>query len=114
VNHYEVVIMIHPDQSEQVSQIINRYQELITKAHGKVHRLEDWGRKSLAYGINNLHKAHFVLMNIELDPMALKELTDSMRYNDFILRYLVIKMQQPVTEPSVMMQPRKQHSEHNA
>ena len=114
MNHYELVIMIHPDQSEQAVEMVKRYQEMITQKGGKIHRHEDWGRRSLAYGINNLHKAHFVLMNIELNPVDLKELTNALRYNDFVLRYLVIRMKTALTEPSVMMQPRKQYGDHNA
>ncbi len=111
MNHYEVIIMVHPDQSEQVKTIVGRYVDMIKAKGGKIHREEDWGRKSLAYPINNLHKAHYFLLNIELDQKDLPELTDSLRYNDFVLRYLVIKMKKAVNEPSAMMQPKKEHSE---
>lgn len=112
MNHYEVVLMVHPDQSEQVANIVGRYIEMIKANGGKINRQEDWGRKSLAYPINNLHKAHYILLNAEIDSAAhLKELTDAMRYNDFVLRYLVLKTKDAVTEPSVMLQPRKQHTD---
>lgn len=107
MNHYEIVLMVHPDQSEQVASIAVRYADMIKAKGGKIHRQEDWGRKSLAYPINNLHKAHYVLLNVELAATELKELTEVLRYNDFILRYLVLKTKGPVTEPSPMLQPRK-------
>jgi small subunit ribosomal protein S6 len=99
--------MIHPDQSEAAANMVNRYKEMITKGGGKIHRHEDWGRKTLAYGINNLHKAHFVLLNFELNPKELKELTDALRYNDSVLRHMIINTETAITAPSVMMQPRK-------
>lgn len=107
MNHYELVIMIHPDQSDNAMNLVNRYKEMITKDGGKIYRQEDWGRKSLAYGINNLHKAHFVLMNFDLNAKAIKELTDTLRYNDAVLRFMITKTPTAVTKPSVMMQPRK-------
>ncbi len=107
MNHYEVVLMVHPDQSEQVKTIVGRYVDMIKAKGGKINREEDWGRKSLSYPINNLHKAHYVLLNVEMDQKDLPELTDSMRYNDFVLRYLVIKMAEAITAPSIMMEPRK-------
>lgn len=112
MNHYEIVLMVHPDQSEQVANIVGRYTDMIKANGGTIHRQEDWGRKSLAYPIKNLHKAHYVLLNAEIDSAEhLKELTDAMRYNDFVLRYLVMKTKGALTEPSVMMQPRKQYSD---
>lgn len=111
MNHYELVIMIHPDQSDNAVNMVNRYKEMITKTGGKIYRQEDWGRKSLAYGINNLHKAHFVLMNFDLNPNDIKELTDALRYNDSLLRFMITKTKTAITKPSVMMQPRKS-SEH--
>jgi len=107
MNHYEIVIMVHPDQSEQVATIVGRYTDMIKAAGGQIHRQEDWGRKSLAYPIRNLHKAHYTLLNVEFDSKILPELNDSLRYNDFVLRYLIIKMKDAVNEPSVMMQPKK-------
>ncbi len=107
MSHYEVVLMVHPDQSEQVSTIVGRYVDMIKAKGGKIDRQEDWGRKSLSYPINKLHKAHYVLLNIELGVKHLKELNDALRYNDFVLRYLILKTPGAITEPSAMMQPRK-------
>jgi small subunit ribosomal protein S6 len=111
MNHYEIVLMVHPDQSEQVSTIVGRYVDLIKAKGGVIHRQEDWGRKSLSYPINKLHKAHYILLNIELNVKDLQELTDAFRYNDFVLRYFVLSMKGAQTEPSIMMQPRKVYSE---
>jgi small subunit ribosomal protein S6 len=111
MNHYELIVMIHPDQSDNAANLMNRYKEMITKVGGKIHRYEDWGRKSLAYGINNLHKAHFVLMNFDFNSKDLKELTDALRYSDSVLRFMTTKTKGPISKPSVMMQPRK-NSEH--
>jgi small subunit ribosomal protein S6 len=103
MRHYEVVFLVHPDQSEQVPAMIERYKGLITAGEGIIHRLEDWGRRQLAYPINKIHKAHYVLMNIECDGKALSELTGAFRFSDAVLRHLVIKMDQAVTEPSPMV-----------
>ena len=103
MRHYEVVFMVHPDQSEQVPAMIERYKALIEGDNGKIHRLEDWGRRQLAYPIENLVKAHYVLMNIECDAEALAELEAAFRYNDAVLRNLVIRRDAPVTEPSVLL-----------
>ena len=100
MRHYEIVILVHPDQSEQVPAMIERYQGIITSNKGKVHRLEDWGRRLLAYPINKIHKAHYVLMNIECGGESLNELTDAFRFNDAVLRNLVIKKNKVVTQPS--------------
>ena len=100
MRHYEIVILVHPDQSEQVPAMIERYQGIITNNKGKVHRLEDWGRRLLAYPINKVHKAHYVLMNIECGGESLKQLTDAFRFNDAVLRNLVIKKNKAVTQPS--------------
>jgi len=102
MRHYEVVFLVHPDQSEQVGAMVERYSKIITEDGGKVHRLEDWGRRQLAYAINNAHKAHYMLMNIECTQKALNELEDSFRYNDAVLRNLIIKMDAAVTEPSAI------------
>jgi small subunit ribosomal protein S6 len=107
MKHYELVLMLHPDQSEQASAIVGRYIDMIKAKGGIIHRQEDWGRKSLAYPINKLHKAHYALLNIEFSPADLKELTDGLRFNDFVLRYLITNMDEAVTTPSVMMEPRK-------
>ena len=103
MKHYEVVFLVHPDQSEQVPSMIARYQEMVTKGGGKVHRLEDWGRRQLAYPIEKIHKAHYVLMNIECGQEALDELSTAFRFNDAVLRELILKVSEPTTEPSPMM-----------
>ena len=103
MRHYEVVFMVHPDQSEQVPAMIERYKSLIENGSGKIHRLEDWGRRQLAYPIQNLVKAHYVLMNIETDLAVLNELVDTFRFNDAVLRHLVIKRDGPDTEQSLIM-----------
>lgn len=103
MRHYEIVFMVHPDQSEQVPAMVERYKTLIEGANGKIHRLEDWGRRQLAYPIENLVKAHYVLMNIECDQSVLNELTDSFRFNDAVLRNLVLSMDEAVTEQSLIM-----------
>lgn len=103
MRHYEIVFLVHPDQSEQVPAMIERYRSIIELDGGKIHRLEDWGRRQLAYTIQKVHKAHYVLMNIECTQRALNELTDAFRFNDAVLRNLVIKMDGPVTEPSPMV-----------
>ena len=100
MRHYEIVILVHPDQSEQVPAMIERYQGIITSNKGKVHRLEDWGRRLLAYPINKIHKAHYVLMNIECGGESLNQLTDAFRFNDAVLRNLVVKKNKVVTQPS--------------
>ena len=103
MRHYEVVFIVHPDQSEQVPAMVERYQAMITEKGGNVHRLEDWDRRQLAYPIQKLVKAHYVCMNIECGQDILDELEHSFRYNDAILRNLIIKTKHAVTEPSVMM-----------
>ena len=100
MRHYEIVILVHPDQSEQVPAMIERYQGIITSNKGKVHRLENWGRRLLAYPINKVHKAHYVLMNIECGGESLNQLTDAFRFNDAVLRNLVFKKNKAVTQPS--------------
>ena len=107
MRHYEIVFIVHPDQSEQVSAMVERYKTLITEAGGKIHRLEDWGRRQLAYPINKLHKAHYVLMNIEATPATLEELETGFRFNDAILRHLTIQKKTAITEASPMMQGEK-------
>lgn len=103
MRHYEIVFMVHPDQSEQVSGMIERYTASITEAGGQVHRLEDWGRRQLAYPINKLHKAHYVLMNVEAPQKVIDELETTFRYNDAVLRSLVIHTKHAVTEASPMV-----------
>ena len=100
MRHYEIVFLVHPDQSEQVPAMIERYQSIVTSNNGTIHRLEDWGRRLLAYPINKIHKAHYVLMNIECDAESLNQLTDGFRFNDAVIRNLVIKKDEAVTEAS--------------
>ena len=100
MRHYEIVILVHPDQSEQVPAMIERYQSIVTSNKGIIHRLEDWGRRLLAYPINKVHKAHYVLMNIECDNDSLKQLAEAFRFNDAVIRNLVIKKNKAVTQPS--------------
>lgn len=102
MRHYEIVIMVHPDQSEQVSGMIERYTASIKEAGGQVHRLEDWGRRQLAYPINKLHKAHYVLMNVEAPQAVIDELETNFRYNDAVLRTAIIRTKHAVTEASPM------------
>jgi len=102
MRHYEIVFMVHPDQSEQVTGIIQRYTDLINAAEGKIHRLEDWGRRQLAYPINKLHKAHYVLMNIQAPQSIIDELETSFRYNDVIIRNMIMRTKDAVTEASPM------------
>jgi small subunit ribosomal protein S6 len=110
MRHYEVVFIVHPDQSEQVPAMIDRYQNLIKQNKGAVHRLEDWGRRQLAYPIQKIHKAHYVLMNIECDQETLSELENSFKFNDAVIRHLVVSTKGPVTSPSPMMKEEKSKS----
>lgn len=103
MRHYEIVFMVHPDQSEQVPAMVERYSTLIKNSNGKVHRLEDWGRRQLAYPINKLHKAHYILMNVECGQPVLQEIVDAFRFNDAVLRHLIIKQHHAITEPSPLM-----------
>ena len=103
MRHYEIVFLVHPDQSEQVPAMIERYKALITGGEGQIHRLEDWGRRQLAYPIQHLAKAHYVLMNIECDEKVLEELESSFRFNDAVLRHLVIRRDGPDTEVSAIV-----------
>lgn len=111
MRHYEIVFMVHPDQSEQVPAMIERYTQIIEKDGGKVHRLEDWGRRQLAYTINKVHKAHYVLMNVEATAEAMDELTTIFRYNDAVIRNLVIKMDEADTSESLIMKAEKESRE---
>ena len=103
MRHYEIVFMVHPDQSEQVPGMIDRYKKSVEAGNGTVHRLEDWGRRQLAYPIQKIHKAHYVLMNIECDQEILDELTSNFRYNDAVLRNMVISTDAPETEDTLIM-----------
>jgi small subunit ribosomal protein S6 len=111
MQHYEVVFLVHPDQSGQVPAMVERYKAVIAEHKGIVHRLEDWGRRALAYPINKIHKAHYILMNIECDYAVIQELENAFRYNDAVLRNLVLKQDEAVIEPSAMMT--KASSEHS-
>ena len=102
MRHYEIVFLVHPDQSEQVPAMIERYKGMIAAGEGRVHRLEDWGRRQLTYPIAKVHKAHYVLMNIECDQKTLNDLTGAFRFSDAVLRHLVVNMEEAVTEPSPM------------
>lgn len=114
MRHYEVVFMVHPDQSEQVPGMIERYSNVITKDGGTVHRLEDWGRRQLAYHINKIHKAHYVLMNVEASNEAMEELTTTFRYNDAVIRNLVIRRDEPTLEESLIMKAEREDKERKA
>lgn len=111
MRHYEIVFMVHPDQSEQVPAMIERYKTLIEGDNGKIHRLEDWGRRQLAYSIDNLVKAHYVLMNVEVGQKILTELVDGFRFNDAVLRHMVIARDEAVTEQSLIMKSKDEKSE---
>ena len=100
MRHYEIVFLVHPDQSEQVPAMTERYRSMIEEAGGKVHRFEDWGRRQLAYPINKVHKAHYILMNIECGPETLGELKNAFRFNDAVLRDMVIARNEAITETS--------------
>lgn len=103
MRHYEIVFLVHPDQSEQVPAMIERYKTMIEENQGQIHRLEDWGRRQLAYPINKVHKAHYVLMNIECNQATHKELENAFRFNDAVLRNLILQCDKAHTEPSPMM-----------
>ena len=107
MRHYEVVFIVHPDQSEQVPAMVDRYRQMVTARSGRIHRLEDWGRRQLAYPIEKIHKAHYVLMNIECDNETLSELEHAFKFNDAVLRHLTVLMTEAVTTPSPMMKEEK-------
>jgi len=110
MRHYEIVFIVHPDQSEQVPAMIERYKGLVTGRAGVIHRLEDWGRRQLAYPIQKIHKAHYVLLNIECDAETLAELEHAFKFNDAVLRHLTIKMRRAEITPSPMMKEEKSRS----
>lgn len=110
MRHYEVVFIVHPDQSEQVPGMVERYRQMVTGRSGKIHRLEDWGRRQLAFPIQKVHKAHYVLMNVECDGETLGELDHAFKFNDAVLRHLIVKMDEAVTAPSPMMKEEKSRS----
>lgn len=102
MRHYEIVFIVHPDQSEQVPAMVERYKTLVTTHGGQIHRLEDWGRRQLAYPINKIHKAHYILMNVECGQTTLDELEELFRYNDAIIRSLIIRRENAITEESLL------------
>jgi small subunit ribosomal protein S6 len=110
MRHYEIVFIVHPDQSEQVPGMVERYRQMVTGRSGRIHRLEDWGRRQLAFPIQKVHKAHYVLMNVECDGETLSELDHAFKFNDAVLRHLIVKMGDAVTTPSPMMKEEKSRS----
>jgi small subunit ribosomal protein S6 len=112
MRHYEIVFLVHPDQSEQVPAMIERYRGMIATGNGKVHRLEDWGRRQLAYPIAKVHKAHYVLLNIECDQKTLDELIGAFRFSDAVLRHLVTNVEVAITEPSPMAKAEQEGESH--
>jgi small subunit ribosomal protein S6 len=111
MRHYEIVFLVHPDQSEQVPAMIERYKGMISTGGGNVHRLEDWGRRQLTFPIAKVHKAHYVLLNVECDQKTLAELTGAFRFSDAVLRHLVVNMDEAVTEPSPMAKAAEEEKE---
>ncbi len=114
MRHYEIVFLVHPDQSDQVPAMVERYTQMITESGGQIHRQEDWGRRQLAYPINKIHKAHYILMNVECKDDVLDEITTLFRYNDAIIRNLVIKMEEAITEESLILQGERESRERRA
>jgi|SRR5579862_3123999 len=110
MRHYEIVFIVHPDQSEQVPAMVERYRAMVTTPGGRIHRLEDWGRRQLTYPIAKVHKAHYVLMNIECDAATLAELEHAFKFNDAVLRHLIVSMPEAATTPSPMMKEEKSRS----
>jgi small subunit ribosomal protein S6 len=114
MRHYEIVFLVHPDQSEQVPAMVDRYRAMLEKDGGSIHRLEDWGRRQLAFSINKVHKAHYVLMNVECEKPALDEIENAFRFNDAVLRSLVLRRDRAVSEPSPMMKEVEEEREREA
>src|SRR5450432_3391945 len=110
MRHYEIVFIVHPDQSEQVPAMVERYRSMVTTPGGRIHRLEDWGRRQMTYPIAKVHKAHYVLMNIECDAAALAELEHAFKFNDAVLRHLIVAMREAALTPSPMMKEEKSRS----
>ena len=111
--HYEIVFLVHPDQSDQIPAMLERYEGMLIKHEGKIHRKEDWGRRQLAYPINDLHKAHYILLNIESSQVALDELKNAFKFNDAIIRHLIIQCKAAITQESVMMKKEKETRDAN-
>ena len=114
MRHYEIVFLVHPDQSEQVNAMVERYRTMIESNGGQIHRLEDWGRRQLSYPIGKVHKAHYVLMNIEVNAATLAELTSAFRFNDAVLRNLVIARDKAITETSLMAKAKEDQEERDS
>jgi small subunit ribosomal protein S6 len=114
MRHYEIVFLVHPDQSEQVPAMIDRYRAVVEERGGVVHRLEDWGRRQLAFPIEKIHKAHYVLVNIECDGETLDELKNMFRFNDAVIRNLIVSMDRAVTDPSPMMKEKEEEARREA
>lgn len=114
MRHYEIVFLVHPDRSEQVPTMVERYTTTIKNAGGTIHRLEDWGRRQLAYPINKVHKAHYVLMNIEVDETTIKELAHTFRFNDAIIRNMIMRMDHAVTDPSPLVKSKDSRQSENS
>jgi small subunit ribosomal protein S6 len=110
LRHYEIVFIVHPDQSEQVPGMVERYRTMVTGRGGRIHRIEDWGRRQLAYQVQKVHKAHYVLMNLECDQDTLTELEHAFKFNDAVLRHLIVAMREAVLTPSPMMKEEKSRS----
>ncbi len=110
MRHYEIIFLVHPDQSEQVPGMIERYRSTIESKGGRIHRLEDWGRRQLAYPINKLHKAHYVLMNVEAEQAVIDELETAFRYNDAVLRNMIMRTKAAITEPSIMLKAKEERT----
>jgi small subunit ribosomal protein S6 len=110
VRHYEIVFLVHPDQSDQVPAMIDKYKSLVEEDGGSVHRLEDWGRRQLAYPINKIHKAHYVLMNVECGAKALEEIETAFRFNDAVIRNLVMRTKAAITEPSPLAKSKEEET----
>ncbi len=114
MRHYEIVFLVHPDQSEQVPAMVDRYRGMIEKGEGQVHRLEDWGRRQLAHAINKVHKAHYVLMNVEAEQATIDELESAFRFNDAVLRNVVFRVNRAITEASPMAKSREEEKRERA
>lgn len=114
MKHYEVVFLVHPDQSEQVPAMIERYRSTIESQGGAIHRLEDWGRRQLAYPINKVHKAHYVLMNVECPVEAMQEIESAFRFNDAVIRNLILTTKEAVTEPSLLVKSKDERRDDSA
>ena len=108
MRHYELVLLVHPDQSEQMPGMLERYEEMITSGGGSIHRKEDWGRRPLAYTIQDMHKAHYILMNIECSQKIINELKNVLKFNDAVLRYLLLQKNEAVTEESPILRKEKE------